>query len=416
MDIQAILQGLLGIAVFVAIAWAVSEDRRQVEWRIMAIGLAVQVLLAVLLLFLPPVKAFFAALAAGVRALQAATLEGTAFVFGYLGGGELPFDATGPGSTFIFGIQSLPVILMVGALSALLWHWRVLIYVVRGAAWLVERTFRVGGAVGVSSAANIFMGMVEAPLLVKPYIPKLTRSELFAVMAGGLSTIAGSTMVVVGTLIDGAIPNAFSHLLIASVINAPAAIALAKVMVPGAATAGEDLVLKSDYRSSLDAITRGTTDAVRLLANVVGMLIVFVSLIALVNIALAALWPGGGLTLQGILGHLMAPIAWLMGIPWADAQTAGGLLGTKVVVNELIAYVHLTELPEGALSARASFIMTYALCSFSNFGSLAIMIGGLTAMAPERTSEIVSLGLKAILAGFLAAALTATIVGMMAAP
>ena len=235
-------------------------------------------------------------------------------------------------------------------------------------------------------------------------------------MAGGLSTIAGSTMVVVGTLIDGAIPNAFSHLLIASVINAPAAIALAKVMVPGAATAGEDLVLKSDYRSSLDAITRGTTDAVRLLANVVGMLIVFVSLIALVNIALAALWPGGGLTLQGILGHLMAPIAWLMGIPWADAQTAGGLLGTKVVVNELIAYVHLTELPEGALSARASFIMTYALCSFSNFGSLAIMIGGLTAMAPERTSEIVSLGLKAILAGFLAAAQTATIVGMMAAP
>ena len=410
------LQALLGIAVFVGLAALVSEDRRAIPWRIVAIGLLVQLFLAVLFLYAPPVKMIFIGIAQGVILIQQATLEGTKFVFGYLGGGPLPFVATGPGSAFVFAIQSLPVILMVGALSALLWHWRILRYLVQGASWLVERTFKVGGAVGVSSAANIFMGMVEAPLLVKPYIAGMSRSELFAVMAGGLSTIAGSTMIVIGGIIGDYIPNAFSHLLVASVINAPGAIMLAKVMVPGDPVHGGSVELKSDYRSSLDAITRGTADAVLLLANVVAMLIVFVALISLLDLIVLKLTGSQSFTLQSLLGVVMAPVAWLMGIPWEEAGLAGQLLGTKVVVNELIAYSKLVTLPEGTISQHTSFVLTYALCSFSNFASLAIMIGGLSAMAPARTSEIVSLGVRAVLAGFLSAAITASLVGIIAGP
>jgi len=409
---MSILQGLLGITFFILIAWLVSEDRKSISWRIMATGLFIQVVLALLFLYVPLLKDFFQAIANGVQTIQAASLAGTSFVFGYLGGGELPFETNGIGSSFVFGIQSLPVILLVGALSAMLWHWRLLIYVVKGASWAVERAFKVGGAVGVSSAANIFMGMIEAPLLIKPYISKLTRSELFAVMVGGLSTIAGSTMIVIGAVIGDSIPNIFSHLLIASVINAPAAIAISKVMIPGETISSGNVILESEYSSTMDAATKGTSNAIGLLANVIAMLIVFVSLIALVNFGISGVF-GENVTLQSILGFILAPVAWLLGISWEDAQVAGSLLGTKVVVNELIAYMDLVALPEGTLSEHSKFIMTYALCSFSNFGSLAIMIGGLSSMASERTSEIAELGLKAILAGFIASSLTAIVVGIL---
>ncbi len=410
------LQGLLGIIAFLVLAWAVSSDRKNIPWQTIAVGLLLQVTLAVLFLYFPPIKKLFSGLASGVQLLQNASLEGTSFVFGYLGGGELPFKPDGPGSAFVFGIQSLPVILMIGALSALFWHWRILMVLVRAAAWCVNKTLNVSGAVGVSSAANIFMGMVEAPLLVKPYIPKLSKSELFAVMAGGLSTIAGSTMIVIGSIIDGAVPNAFGHLLAGSVINAPAAIMFAKIMQPGPQTFEAKVELESEYSSSLDAVTRGTSDAVKLLANVIGMLIVFVALIALIDNILSALHPTGNLTLAGILGPLLSPVAWLMGIPWSEATDVGSLLGLKVVASELLAYIELVNIQGETLSAHSYLIMTYALCSFSNFASLAIMIGGLTAMAPERTKDIVSLGPKAILAGFLASASTATIVGVITIP
>ena len=409
------LQGLIGVIGFIGIAWLLSENRKNMPWRIICIGLLLQLVLAALLMNVPIVRSLLSLLADGVGLIQIATLEGTAFVFGYVGGAELPFEETGPGSSFIFGMQSLPVVLMVGALSALLWHWRILVVLVTGAAFFVKRTFNVSGAVGISSAANVFMGMVEAPLLVKPYIPRLTRSELFVVMVGGLSTIAGSTMILIGTILDSFVPNAFSHLLVGSVINAPGAIMIAKIMLPGSKSDKSELVnLDSPYQSSLDALTRGTSDSVKLLLNVVGLLIVFVSLIALANLLIALIpTEGDPLTLQQILGWFMAPFAWMMGIPWVDAQIAGSLLGTKVIVNELVAYMNMAALPEATISERTRGIMTYALCSFSNFGSLAIMIGGLTTMAPERTTEIVSLGPKCVAAAFITTCLTATIIGLV---
>ena len=410
-----LFQGCIGVVVFIGIAWLISEDRKVVSWRIIVVGLSVQLVLAGLLMNVPIIHAFLELMAKGVGLIQDATLQGTAFVFGYIGGGELPYKETGPGSSFIFGVQSLPVILMVGALSALLWYWRILTVIVKGAAFFVKKTFNVSGAVGISTVANVFMGMVEAPLLIKPYIPKLTRSELFVVMVGGLSTIAGSTMVLLGTVLEPIIPNAFSHLLVGSVINAPGAIMIAKTMVPGDKGLDDKPVdLDSPYRSALDALTTGTADGVKLLLNVIGMLIVFVSLIALAN-SLIALIPmnGEALTLQEILGWFMAPFAWLMGIPWADASLAGSLLGTKVIVNELVAYIDMAAFSEGAISSRTQFIMTYALCSFSNFGSLAIMIGGLTTMAPDRSAEIVGLGLRCLFAAFITTCLTATLIGIV---
>lgn len=410
------LQGLLGVVVFIGLAWLISENRKNVSWRIVAVGLSIQLFLAALLMNVPIVHALLELMAQGVGLVQDATLKGTSLVFGYIGGGALPYEETGTGSSFIFGLQSLPVVLMVGALSALLWYWKVLVVIVKGAAFFVKKTFNVSGAVGISAVANVFMGMVEAPLLVKPYIPKLTRSELFVVMVGGLSTIAGSTMVLLGTILESIIPNAFSHLLVGSVINAPGAIMIAKTMVPGGkGLEDKPIDLNSPYHSALDALTRGTSDAVKLLANVIGMLIVFVALIALVN-SLIAIVPvdGDPLTLQEILGWFLAPVAWLMGIPWVDAKLAGSLLGTKVIVNELVAYIDMAAFTEGAISSRAQFIMTYALCSFSNFGSLAIMIGGLTTMAPERGAEIVGLGLKCVFAAFITTCLTATLIGIVA--
>ncbi len=411
-------QGLIGVFAFIGLTWLLSENRARFPWRIVMVGLSCQFILAALLMNMPWAQQLLALLARAASLLQDATLEGTSFVFGYIGGGELPFEPTGPGSSFIFGLQSLPVVLMVGALSALLWHWRVLVLIVKGAAFFVRKTFKVSGAVGISAAANVFMGMVEAPLLVKPYIPKLTRSELFVVMAGGLSTLAGSTMVLLGSILQNFIPDAFGHLLVASVINAPGAIMLAKVMVPGDGSQDTAAVnMDNPYRSSLDALTRGTVDAVKLLLNVIGLLIVFVSVIALANSLLSFIPTyAEDLTLQRILGWFMAPFAWLMGIPWADAQIAGSLLGTKVIVNELVAYITMAELAPGTLSEPARFIMTYALCSFSNFGSLAIMIGGLTSMAPERTAEIVGLGLKCVVVAFITTCLTATIISLVFVP
>lgn len=415
MMLSSLLQTIIGICAFIGIAWLLSENRKHVSWRIVTIGLSVQFVFAALLMNVPFIHYLLSLIAQGVGLLQAATLEGTKFVFGYIGGGELPYEETGPGSSFIFGLQSLPVVLMVGALSALLWHWRVLVIIVKGAAFFVKKAFNVSGAVGISAAANVFMGMVESPLLVKPYIPRLTRSELFVVMVGGLSTIAGSTMVLLGTILEPIIPNAFGHLLVGSVINAPGAIMIAKVMVPGEKSLDDTPInLETPYQSSLDALTRGTVDAVKLLLNVIGLLIVFVSVIALANSFVAFIPTSGeALTLQRILGWFMAPFTWLMGIPWADSQIAGSLLGTKVIVNELVAYMNMAGLPEDALNDRTRFIMTYALCSFSNFGSLAIMIGGLTTMAPKRTAEIVGLGLKCVVAAFITTCLTATIIGLV---
>jgi len=410
-------QSGLGVVVLSALAWALSENRRTTPWRTVAAGLAAQFALAILLLKVPLFKDAFLALNAGVAALQKATIAGTSFVFGYLGGGALPFAETYAGASFVLAFQALPLVLIMSALSALLFYWRVLPAVVRGFAWALRRTLGVGGPVGVAAAANIFVGMVEAPLLIRPYLKALTRSELFVVMTCGMATIAGTVMVLYATILAAVVPDAVGHILIASIISAPAAIMVSRLMVPetGTATGGDEDLPPSQAASAMEAITRGTTDGVQLLINIVAMLVVLVALVSLVNQALSLLpeVAGAALTMQRVLGWLMAPLAWAMGVPWPESVAAGSLLGTKTVLNELIAYVDLAKLSEGALSPRSRLIMTYALCGFANFGSLGIMIGGLSTMVPERRIEIVGLGLKSIVSGTIATCLTGAVVGVL---
>lgn len=393
-----------------------SENRRALPIRTLIAGLSLQICLALVLLKVPLAREGFLALNGIVTALQQATQEGTSFLLGYLGGGKLPFEVKPGSSAFILAFQALPLVLVISALSALLYYWRILPAIVRGFAWCLRKTLGVGGTAGVSTAANVFVGMVEAPLLVRPYLAKATRSDLFIIMVAGMATIAGTVMVLYATFLNGVIPDPLGHLLTASILNAPAAIVIARLMIPPATTEEETSIrLESQYQSSMDAVTKGTLDGLTLLLNICAILIVVVALVALVNAGLGLLphWGGSAVTLQGLFGYLMASIAWLIGIPWAEAGTAGSLLGTKIVLNEFLAYLGMAQTPNSDLSDHSKLIMTYALCGFANFQSLGIMIGGLGAMAPERRSEIIGLGMRSIVAGVMATCMTAALVGII---
>jgi len=413
---MTILHQLLGIAVLLGLAWALSEDRRAVRWRTVAVGMLLALVLAAMMLKLPPVALALRSLNAAVDALNAATLAGTSFVFGYLGGGDPPFTPTHPQSSFILAFQALPLVLVISALSALLFHWRVMPTIVHGFAWLLQRTLGIGGAVGVSAAANVFVGMVEAPLVVAPYLARLTRGELFIVMNCGMATIAGTVLVLYATFIAQAVPDALGHLLVASFVATPVAIAVAALMVPSPLDSRDVVRLESGDANAVAAVTRGTLEGLQLLLNIVAMLVVFVALVALANAVLALLPPMGGqpLSLERILGWAFAPLAWLIGIPVHEAAVAGNLLGKKTVLNEFIAYLELAHLPSDALTPRSRLLLTYALCGFANFGSLGIMLGGLNALLPqERRAELAELGMKSVLAGLLSTCLTAALVGLL---
>jgi concentrative nucleoside transporter, CNT family len=412
------LQSAFGVFVLLVLAWVFGENRRAVSLRQAAIGLFVTLITAIVLIKLPVVSRVFGAINDAVGAIASASRAGTSFVFGYLGGGALPYDLKAPGADFILAFQALPIVLVMSVLTTLLFYWRVLPPVVRGMAVLLERTLGIGGAVGLSTAANIFLGMVEAPLFIRPYLAKLTRSELFLVMTGGMAGIAGTVLVLYATLLAPLIQDAAAHFVIASVLGAPAAILVSLIMVPETSdrhTGGALMDPEMHASSTMDAIVNGTTAGLELLLNIIAMLIVLVALVYLAN-ALLSLLPdagGGPITLQRMLGYVMAPVCWLMGLPWPQAITAGPLMGTKTVLNELIAYVDLSKLPADALDARSRLIMLYAMCGFANFGSLGIMVGGLGTMAPERRDEINSLGLKSIVSGTLTTCLMGAIVGVL---
>lgn len=410
------LHSLAGFLFLHVVAWMLSEDRRRIAWRTVLPGMALTIALAVVFLKVPFIADLFRALNDAVGALERATAAGTSFVFGFLGGGALPFDEKYPGSSFVLAFRALPLVLVISALSALLFYWRILPMVVRGFALVLQRAMRIGGACGVAAAANVFVGMVEAPLVVRPYIARMSRSELFVLMTGGMATIAGTVMVLYASVLANAIPDALSHILIASVVATPAAIVVAVLMIPPAGPSTADHVdLPQEAHSAMDAVTRGTLDGAVLLINIVAMLIVLVALVHLVNQGLRLFPPiaGTALTLERMLGWLMAPVVWLMGIPWSEAVTAGGLMGIKTVLNEFIAFMELAKLPAGALSPRSTLMMTYALCGFANLGSLGIMIGGLASMAPDRRAEIVSLGAKTLVSGTLATLIAGAVVGML---
>jgi concentrative nucleoside transporter, CNT family len=410
------LQSALGLVVLRLLAWLASERRSAALWRPLLLGTLAQLGLAAVFLHIPAVTALFGWLNRAVLGLERASEAGSSFVFGYLGGGPLPFQETLAGASVVFAFRYLPLVIVISALAALLTYWRILPTLIRLFAWLFERTLGVGGAVAVSSAANVFLGMIEAPILVRPFIPRLTRSELFTVMCVGLGGVAGTVLVLYASLLANTIPDAAGHLLVASVITVPASIVIARTLIPevSAPTPGT-LQLPADVHGSIDAVTHGTRQGLELFLNIVATLLVFVALVHLLNALLGLLpdWHGGALSLERIAGWVFAPIAWLIGIPWSEAQTAGSLLGTKTVLNELIAFRELSGLPASALSERSRLLMTYALCGFANAGSVGILVAGLATMAPERRSEIAQLGLRALFGGTLATCGTAAVVGIL---
>ncbi len=409
-------QGLLGMVGLLLLAWAISEERRAIPWRTVAGGILLQWLLAVTLLKVPGTTEIFFLLNRGVEALQAATDAGSSFVFGYLGGATPPFAEIKPGAGFILAFRALPLVLTISALSALLFHWGLMQRIVQAFAWTLRRSMGVGGALGLGAAVHIFVGMIEAPLLVRPYLARMSRGELFAVMSCGMAGIAGTMMVLYASILRPVVPNALGNILIASLISTPAALAVSALMVPFVPgdEAGQFLIEKP-AANAIDAIVKGTTDGIGLLINIVAMLLVLVALVTLVNMGLSTLpeIAGAPITVQRGLGGLFAPVMWAIGMPWHDALTAGNLMGSKTVLTEFVAYLDLAALPEGALSPRSRLMVTYSLCGFANFASLGIIIGGLAAMVPERKAEVTHLAVKSILSGTIATCLSGAVVGLL---
>jgi len=410
------LQSLFGGCVLLALCWALSEDRRRIPWRMVASGIALAVLLALALLKIPPLAAVLAGLNGVMAALEGALAAGTGFVFGHLGGGATPYEVTNAAASFVLAFRALPLVLLVAALSAVLFHWGVLPLIVRAFAWALRRTMGLGGAVGVSAAANVFVGMVEAPLVIAPYLARLSRGELFIVMNCGMATIAGTVLVLYASILGPVVPSALGHLLVASIVATPVAIVVAALLVPPQLTEDSTVAFERRDANTMVALTRGTLDGLQLLLNIVAMLVVFVALVALVNGVLGALPAvnGAPLTLERLFGWLFAPLAWLIGVPASEILAAGKLLGQKTVLNEFIAYIAMAKMGPDQLSPRTALLMTYALAGFANFGSLGIMLGGLDALLPkERRAELAALGLKSIFAGLLSTCITAALVGLL---
>ena len=411
------MRGILGLVSLLLLAWLLSENRWRIPLRTVAAGVALQFALALLFVKFPLAASVFLLLNQGVDALQRATDAGTSFVFGYLGGGPLPFVETQPGASFIFAFRALPLVLVISALASLLFYWGVLQVIVKGFAWLLRRAMGIGGALGLGAAVHIFVGNIEAPLLVRPYLLRMERGELFALMTCGMAGIAGTVMVLYATILGPVLPGALAHILIASVISTPAGLAVAALMVPFGSDpeAEAQLSLGPPMLSAMDALAKGTGDGIIFLANITAMLIVAITCVTLVNMALSWIPPLGGaaITLQAIFAYAFRPVMWLIGVPGNETAAAATLMGTKTVLNEFIAYVDMAHLPADQLSAQTRLILTYAMCGFANFGSAGIMIGGMGAMCPERRNDIVGLGLRSILSGTIATCMSGAVVGLI---
>lgn len=413
------LQSLLGLAVIVGVCWAISEDRRRFPWRLTLGAIAVQAALVLALFAIPGSQGVLAAVTGAVDGLAVATNQGTRFVFGYLAGGDQPYAVNNQGALFTFAFQVLPLILVISALSALLWHWKVLKWLTYGFGLLFQRTMGLGGASALAVAANIFLGMIESPIVIRAYLDKLTRSEIFLMMVVGLATVAGSTMVAYAAILGPVMSNAAGHVLVASIVSAPAGILLARIIIPetpGQGGAHADYRSALQYDSAIDAIVKGTADGLMVVLNISAVLIVFVALVALVNIMIGGFWLfGEPVTVERLLGWAFMPVAWLTGVEWSEAGKAGWLLGVKLTLTEFVAFIELGKVPAGEMSERTRMIMTYALCGFANIGSVGITVTGLSVLMPERREEVLGMVWKALFGGFLATLMTAAVVGAMPA-
>jgi CNT family concentrative nucleoside transporter len=420
---------LLGIPALMLIAWLLSTNRKKIDWRPVGWGVALQLLFAVVVLSPALSEFFFTVVDGGVKRLIGFSEDGASFVFGTIAGHQVlnldgtpqpvPFGVSPPVKTFAFWI--LPTIVFFSSLMSILYHLGVMQKAVYAVAWVMQRTMRTSGAESLAAAANIFVGQTEAPLVVKPFVATMTRSELHAVMTAGFATVAGGVMAAyVGFLKD--IPGIAGHLVTASIMSAPAALALSKIMVPEdgvPVTLGSlQMDVPKTARNVIQAAADGAAEGVKLAVNVAGMLIAFVGLMAMANFALGLLpFPGDDpLSIERVLGWLFMPIAFVMGVPWAEAQTVGTLFGQKLVLTEFVAYINLgaaVSSPTPVLSERSAIIASYGLCGFANFASIGIQLGGIGGLAPERMGDLAELGLRAMIAGTLAAFMTGTIAGVL---
>ena len=442
------VMSLFGMVALLLIGWAMSNDRRNIPWRVIAWGIGLQFVFALIILRTAAGEAVFAALNNVIVALLGFTVEGAKFLFGNLVFNQVPVGAGEPGNMPMsptpgavaatgayFAFNVLPTIIFFSSLTTMLYYFGILQAVVKGMAWVMMRTMRTSGAETLSTAGNIFLGQTEAPLLIKPFVATMTQSELMAVMTGGFATVAGGVMAAYVGMLVAFFPDIAGHLLAASVMSAPAALVFAKLIIPETeepVTRGSLKVnVETPDANAIDAAARGAGEGLQLALNVGAMLLAFIALIALLNALLGVVgdvtrindlfaslgWLADGqrITLEWILGWLLAPLAWLMGVPWQDAFAVGSLLGVKTAVNEFVAYIQLSQmLGEGTpLAPRSVIIATYALCGFANFSSIAIQIGGIGGIAPSRRSDLARLGMRAMIAGSLAAFMTATIAGML---
>ena len=419
MTITSLFQIIIGFVGLVCIAIPFSQNRSSINYRHIFAAIILQIILAFALLKIPFIVQVFAYLSEGVTALQAATQEGAEFVFGYLSNSSTsPFENSGTGNSMIFAFQILPLIIVISSLSALLWFWNILPLIIRAISKIFEKLFNIGGPIGLGATANIIMGQVEAPLLVRPYLSRMSEKELLILMTAGMSTVSGSIMIALVSMLAPQFPdiNLIQHLVSASILSIPAAIMYANIMIPSSEVTNFDgNSVPKVYDSSMDAITRGTRDGLDICLNVGAILIAFIALVSLLNSLLGILggWIGiTDLSLQLILGYIFFPIVWLMGVPLSETLASAELLGLKTALNEFVAYGALANIEPDALSDRSKLITLYALCGFANFSSVGILVSGISAMAPERKNDLIKVSIKALIGATLASCMTGLVIGI----
>jgi CNT family concentrative nucleoside transporter len=418
-------RAIAGAFVVMLLAWALGGFKR-LPWRVIISSIVLEIVLTAAMFGVPPFRDALNSLSSAVDALSDAAQAGSSFVFGYLGGGAPPFAVAVPGNQSILAFNALTMILLISALSAVLWHWGVLQVVCKAFAWVFQRFMSMSGPASLGVASNVFLGMVESPILIRPYLATMTNSELFVVMVAGLATVAGTVMVIYAQMLEPVLPGATGHIVAASILNSPSAVLIAALMVPplskahpepvpknvGEPITHEDATVK-DHRhaSTIDALVAGVTDGLQLWLSVIAMLLVFVALVALVNSILHVIPPiqGAPLTVERVFGWMFQPVTWAIGIPWKEAGHAGSIYGVKTVLNEFIAYQQLSAAHD--LSPRTTLILTYALCGFANFGALGIMMAGMVTMTPSRRVDILRLGPLSLVAGSLATLFTGAVIG-----
>ena len=408
-------QAILGLIVFIGIAWALSENKKAFPKKVVLTGLGLQFIIALCLLFVPGIKQVFLKVNDLALIINDVTNQGSHFMFGFLAGSPLPQEAANLGIGPVIAFQVLPIVLVTSAFSAVLFHWGILQKLVLGFAFVLRKFMGAGGAMGLGVASNIFLGIIEAPILIRPYLKQMSRSELFTLLTSGMATIAGTVLVLYATILKDSVPDALGQILLASLISAPAAILIAQIMIPQGRISDKaiDLSTEKETTSAFDALIKGTFDGLQMVLNIVAVIIVVFASVALINKGLGLVTISGKeLSLQNLFGFVFTPITWLMGLSWQESLIAGPLMGTKTALNEFVAYSELARVHSGNLSEKSRVILTFAMCGFANFGSLGILVGGLGTILPERRQEILELGLKAILAGTLATCMTGSVIAI----